>query len=60
MEQNNRFEIVYGEGSLLSSDGARQILVDKETGINYLIFRIGNQCAITPLLDSNGSPTATR
>ena len=60
MEQNDRFEIVYGEGDLSYSDGARQILVDKETGINYLIFRVGHQCSITPLLDSNGSPIVTR
>ena len=59
MEQSNRFESIYGEGSLLSGDGAPKILVNKETGVNYLIFKAVNQCSITPLLDSNGSPIVT-
>jgi len=34
-----------------------QILVDKETRVQYLIFRDLYQCGLTPLLDKDGNIT---
>ena len=53
-KKDNRFEVVYTEGSQISDEGQRQILVDKETGINYLVWKSGYAGGITPLLDSEG------
>ena len=32
----NRFKVVYKDGSYLKNEGYRQILVDTKTGVNYL------------------------
>jgi hypothetical protein len=32
------------------------IIVDKETGVNYLVWRSGYAGGITPLLDREGKP----
>lgn len=56
----NRFEVVYSDGSQLSDSGKRQILVDKETGVNYLLWKSGYAGGITPLLDSNGNIVITK
>ncbi len=53
-KKENRFEVVYKEGSSISDEGQRQILVDKETGVNYLVWKSGYAGGITPLLDSEG------
>jgi hypothetical protein len=50
----DRFEVVYKDGSELSSGGVRQILVDNETGANYLLRIFGYSGGMTPLLDSEG------
>ena len=49
-----RFEVTFRDGSQLKDEGVRQILVDKETGVNYLCWKSGYGAAITPLLDSEG------
>ncbi len=36
-KKEDRFEVVFKDGSQLKDDGVRQILVDKETGVNYLV-----------------------
>ena len=46
----NRFIVIYRQESSFG------ILVDKDTGINYLFFN----GALTPLLDSRGYPVVTR
>ena len=51
-KNTNRFEVVFKEGSQISNEGHRQILVDKETGVNYLTWNTGYGVGITPLLDS--------
>lgn len=56
MSKELRFEVVYKEGGQLKEDGLRQILVDKETGVNYLVWKSGYAGGITPLLDSDGKP----
>lgn len=59
MGKEKRFEIIEEEGMSLSEGGKRQILRDKETGINYLYIRVGYSGGITPLLDSDGKPIVT-
>ena len=49
-----RFEVVFKDGSQLKDEGFRLILVDKETGVNYLCWQAGFGAGITPLLDSEG------
>ena len=57
-KKDNRFEIIFSEGSQV--EGLRQIIVDKETGINYLVWKGGYAGGITPLLDAEGKPVITR
>ena len=56
----NRFEVIHKEGSQLKDSGVRQILVDKETGVNYLLWSTGYAGGITPLLDSDGNVVITK
>lgn len=59
MSQNDRFEIRYKEGFALGS-GLRFVVVDKETGVNYLFIQSGYAGGLTPLLDANGKPIITK
>lgn len=52
-KKNKRFEEVFVEGSELT--GREIIIVDKETGVNYLVYNLGYGSSITPLLDSDGN-----
>ena len=54
MEKEERFEVVFTDGSQMKDSGVRKILVDKETGVNYLVWKSGYAGGITPLLDSEG------
>ena len=54
MEKKERFEVVFTDGSNIKNSGMRQILVDRETGVNYLVWSSGYAAGITPLLDSEG------
>ena len=36
-KKEDRFEVVFQDGSQLKDAGTRQILVDKETGVHYLV-----------------------
>ena len=45
---------------MIKDDGVRQILVDKETGVNYLCWKSGYGAGITPLLDSEGKVIVTK
>ncbi len=56
MNKITRFELVHREGSQLKDEGQRQILVDKETGVHYLVWKSGYAGSITPLLDAEGKP----
>lgn len=58
--KNNRFIVVLTEGSSLKDEGYRQILVDKETGVNYLVLKSGYGLGITPILDKDGKPIITK
>lgn len=55
-----RFEVVFKDGSQLKDEGFRLILVDKETGVNYLCWKAGFGAGITPLLDSEGKIVITK
>ena len=55
-----RFEYIFDEtakGTL--GFGSVKILVDKETGVNYLQTTGEGFCGLTPLLDSNGNAVVT-
>lgn len=59
MNKEKRFEVIYKEGTQLTDDGIRQIMVDRETGVSYLVWKSGYAGGITPLLDSDGKPVIT-
>ena len=59
-KKNERFVVIYREGAELRSDGLRQLLVDKETGVTYLFMKSGYGAGITVLLDKDGKPVITR
>ncbi len=60
VKKENRFEVIYTDGSQLKNSGVRQILIDKETGVNYLVWMSGYAGGITPLLDSDGNVVITK
>ena len=59
-KKEERFEVTFRDGSQLKDEGVRKILVDKETGVNYLCWKSGYGAAITPLLDSEGKVIVTK
>ncbi|MDE6956926.1 MAG: xylan 1,4-beta-xylosidase [Lachnospiraceae bacterium] len=60
MKKDNRFEIVEHEGSQLKDSGLLQVIVDKETGVNYLWIKSGYAGGLTPLLDVDGKPIISK
>lgn len=52
MAKKERFEMVYSQGTL----DVTQILVDTETGVNYVFRKVGNAGGITLLVDKDGKP----
>jgi len=58
-KNERRFEVVFKDGSQLHDDGLRQIIVDTETGVNYLVWKSGYAGGITPLFDSQGDVVVT-
>ena len=54
-KKEKRFEITYQQGTL----DIIEILVDKETGVNYLFRANGYAGGMTPLLDREGKPVVT-
>jgi hypothetical protein len=57
-DKNKRFETVYKQGNDLS-EYCVSVLVDKETGVNYLFTKSGYSGGLTPLLDEHGNPVIT-
>lgn len=53
MAKDNRFEKIYSQSTF---SGSTQILVDKETGVNYIYHSSGYGGGLTPLLDKDGKP----
>ena len=60
MKNNNRFEVIMKEGSSLSEAGRIQVIVDKDTGVNYLWVMSGYAGGLTPLLEADGKPIITK
>ena len=58
MSKNNRFETTYTQDNSLTK-GLKMVLVDKETGVNYLFVQLGYAGGLTPLLDADGKPVIT-
>lgn len=54
----DRFDIQEKEGVSFMTDAL--VIVDKETGVNYLYVCRGYGGGLTPLLDANGKPIITR
>ena len=52
MAKNERFKVVYSQGVV----DVVQILVDTETGVNYLFSKDGYGGGLAPLLDKDGKP----
>ena len=50
-KEDKRFITIFKEGSLAESI---QILLDTETGVNYIHLSAGYGISLTPLLDSDG------
>ena len=54
MANDKRFIKIYSQDM-----GSTKILVDKETGINYLLVSSGYAGGLTVLLDKDGKPVIT-
>lgn len=54
----DRFKIKDKEGLDLFT--STRIIVDTETGVNYLLASYGNGCGLTPLLDAEGKPLISK
>ena len=52
-KKDKRFEIAYKQGAMMD---IIEILVDRETGVNYLFRTNGYAGGMTPLLDREGKP----
>ena len=52
--KDRRFTVIYQEGSEWNIK--YQILLDRETGIQYLMAKSGYGAGLTPLLDRDGKP----
>ena len=59
-KKEKRCEVTVVEGSQLSESGLMQVIVDKETGVNYLFVKSGYGAGLTPLLDADGRAVVTR
>lgn len=57
-KKEERFTEALSEGNGLTS-AAKSVIVDKETGVNYLWVHEGYAGGLTPLLDSEGKPIVT-
>ncbi|MBD5081950.1 MAG: xylan 1,4-beta-xylosidase [Ruminococcaceae bacterium] len=57
MSNESRFMKAYKEGG---TGFFKTILVDKETGVNYLYVQAGYSGGLTPLLDADGKPVITK
>ena len=54
-EKKQRFEKIYSQGTL----DRIEILVDTETGVNYIYRQAGYSGGLTVLLDAAGRPVVT-
>lgn len=57
MNKEDRFETIYQKKGLKSE---KTILVDKETGVNYLFVANEFGAGLTALLDKDGKPVVAK
>ena len=55
-KDDKRFEVVYSQGKLTG----QKIIMDRETGVNYLFAFDGYAGGLTALLDREGKPVISR
>lgn len=55
MKKEQRFEVIYRQGIVTDY----KIVVDRVTGVNYLIYNSGEGTGLTPLLDAQGNVVVT-
>ena len=58
-KKQERFITKLVEGSALADTGQRLILVDRETGVNYLYVHAGYSGGLTVMVDADGKPIVT-
>lgn len=58
-KNDERFVVKEKSGNQLKDSGLIQVIVDKETGVNYLWVKSGYAGGLTPLLDAEGKPVVT-
>ncbi len=56
MASEKRFEVLYHQGKLTTY----KIILDRETGVQYLMTTDGYAGGLTPLLDREGKPVISR
>lgn len=56
MESDKRFSV---ENVQTFGFSGVKILIDNDTGVNYLVYFTGQSLGMTPLLDSNGNVVIT-
>ena len=56
----DRFIITEKQGGSLKESGLMKVIVDRETGVNYLFIHSGHAGGLTPLLDAEGKPIITK
>jgi len=56
MKQDKRFEIISTQGTIESY----RVIIDKETGVNYLYVSNGTSGGLTVLLNPEGNPIITK
>ena len=59
-KHDNRFIITEKQGGSLKDTGLIKVIVDRETGVNYLWIQSGYAGGLTPLLDAEGKPIVTK
>lgn len=52
-KENDRFKVVYEQGGIAT---CTKVIVDTQTGVNYLMNIEGYAGGMTPLLDRDGKP----
>ena len=55
-KKNNRFERIYEQSSMTMSE---TIILDRKTGVNYLLVNSGYGGGLTPLLNRDGTPVVS-
>lgn len=58
MATEKRFEVKLKERDLLNA--SYLVIVDKQTGVNYLLANTGYGAGLTPLLDEKGNVVVTK